>query len=229
MPEALSTKPQPYKHDWKPGVPYNRIYTGWTYPPKDYDKWRDLVSEWVRHSISRYGKAEVESWYWEVWNEPDIGYWSGTPEEFRKLYDYAADGVKRVLPDGPRRWTAHHRAQRAQGATAAARLPRALPARHQLRDRQDRIAARFRGVPCQGCSTGRRRSRAHGHQQSAARHLERFSDRRVVPRAEEDAHRHRRIRSRRMRRLLDGDQSRERLPQRHDVFELHRGAAGTHV
>ena len=98
MPEALSTKPQPYKHDWKPGAPYNRIYTGWTYPPKDYDKWRDLVSEWVRHSVSRYGKAEVESWYWEVWNEPDIGYWSGTPEEFRKLYDYAADGVKRVLP-----------------------------------------------------------------------------------------------------------------------------------
>ena len=98
MPEALSSKPHPYKHDWKPGVPYNRIYTGWTYPPKDYDKWRDLVSEWVRHSISRYGKAEVESWYWEVWNEPDIGYWSGTPEEFRKLYDYAADGVRRVLP-----------------------------------------------------------------------------------------------------------------------------------
>ena len=52
----------------------------------------------MRHSIARYGKEEVESWYWEVWNEPDIGYWSGTPEEFRKLYDYAADGVKRVLP-----------------------------------------------------------------------------------------------------------------------------------
>jgi xylan 1,4-beta-xylosidase len=98
MPEALSTKPKPYQHDWKPGVPYSRIYTGWTYPPKDYDKWRDLVSEWVRHSISRYGKAEVESWYWEVWNEPDIAYWSGTPVEYRQLYDYAVDGVKRVLP-----------------------------------------------------------------------------------------------------------------------------------
>ena len=98
MPEALSSKPQPYQHDWKPGLPYSRIYTGWTYPPKDYDKWRDLVSEWVKHSVARYGKAEVESWYWEVWNEPDIAYWSGTPEEYRKLYDYAADGVKRVLP-----------------------------------------------------------------------------------------------------------------------------------
>jgi xylan 1,4-beta-xylosidase len=98
MPEALSSKPQPYQHDWKPGLPYSRIYTGWTYPPKDYDKWRDLVSEWVKHSVARYGKAEVESWYWEVWNEPDIAYWSGTPEEYRKLYDYATDGVKRVLP-----------------------------------------------------------------------------------------------------------------------------------
>jgi xylan 1,4-beta-xylosidase len=98
MPEALSTKPQPYQHDWAPGVNYSRIYTGWAYPPKDYDKWRDLAAEWVRHSVGRYGKREVESWYWEVWNEPDIGYWQGTPEEFQKLYDYAADGVKRALP-----------------------------------------------------------------------------------------------------------------------------------
>jgi xylan 1,4-beta-xylosidase len=98
MPEALSIKPQPYKHDWAPGLPYSRIYTGWTQPPKDYDKWRELITQWVRHSVERYGRAEVESWYWEVWNEPDIAYWSGTPEEFRKLYDYAADGVKRALP-----------------------------------------------------------------------------------------------------------------------------------
>jgi xylan 1,4-beta-xylosidase len=99
MPEAMSTRPQPYQHDWAPGVNYNRIYTGWAYPPKDYDKWRALVAEWVRHSVERYGRREVESWYWQVWNEPDIGYWQGTPEEFQKLYDYAADGVKRVLPN----------------------------------------------------------------------------------------------------------------------------------
>jgi xylan 1,4-beta-xylosidase len=98
MPEALSTHPQPYRHDWAPGIDYNRIYTGWTYPPKDYDAWRDLVAAWARHSIERYGAREVESWYWEVWNEPDIGYWHGTPEEYHKLYDYAADGLKRVLP-----------------------------------------------------------------------------------------------------------------------------------
>jgi xylan 1,4-beta-xylosidase len=98
MPEALSTKPEPYRHDWRPGLPYGRIYTGWTYPPKDYAKWGELVYQWVTHSVQRYGKAEVESWWWEVWNEPDIAYWRGTPEEFQKLYDYAADGLKRALP-----------------------------------------------------------------------------------------------------------------------------------
>jgi xylan 1,4-beta-xylosidase len=98
MPEALSTNPHPYRHDWKPGLPYGRIYTGWTYPPKDYAKWGALVHEWVKHAVQRYGKAEVDSWWWEVWNEPDIQYWRGTPEEFHKLYDYAADGLKRALP-----------------------------------------------------------------------------------------------------------------------------------
>ncbi|WP_442588167.1 GH39 family glycosyl hydrolase [Pedobacter sp. AW31-3R] len=98
MPEALSSHPQPYRHHWKPGDPYTDIITGWAYPPKDYDKWRNLVYEWVKHSVARYGQKEVESWYWEVWNEPNGHYWKGTPDEFLKLYDYAADGVKRALP-----------------------------------------------------------------------------------------------------------------------------------
>ncbi|GAA4319494.1 beta-xylosidase [Mucilaginibacter gynuensis] len=98
MPEALSTRPTPYRHYWKPGDNYNDVYTGWTYPPKDYNKWEELVYQWVKHSVSRYGKKEVESWYWEVWNEPNIGYWKGTMQEFFKLYDYAAHGLKRALP-----------------------------------------------------------------------------------------------------------------------------------
>jgi xylan 1,4-beta-xylosidase len=98
MPEALSSHPTPYRHHWEPGNEYNDIYTGWSYPPKDYDKWRELVYQWVKHTVDRYGRKEVESWWWEVWNEPDIGYWHGTPEEFMKLYDYAADGLKRALP-----------------------------------------------------------------------------------------------------------------------------------
>ena len=98
MPEALSSKPQPYRHYWTPDTPYKEIFLGWTHPPKDYDKWRELVYQWVKHSIERYGQREVESWYWEVWNEPDIAYWSGTFEEYCKLYDYAADGLKKALP-----------------------------------------------------------------------------------------------------------------------------------
>ncbi|HJT72387.1 MAG TPA: hypothetical protein VJ720_00175, partial [Chitinophaga sp.] len=98
MPEALSSKPEPYRHYWKPGDPYRDIFTGWAYPPKDYNKWGELVYQWVKHSVERYGKKEVESWYWELWNEPDYGYWKGTREEFFKLYDYSAAAVKRALP-----------------------------------------------------------------------------------------------------------------------------------
>lgn len=98
MPEALSPKPQPYEHHWQPGQPYDKIYTGWTYPPKDYKKWAALVHEWVKHCVARYGKTEVESWYWELWNEPNIKYWSGTLQEFCKLYDYTVDAARRALP-----------------------------------------------------------------------------------------------------------------------------------
>lgn len=98
MPEAMSTHPEPYRHYWQPGQPYQNIITGWAYPPKDYQKWSELAYQWVRHCVQRYGQKEVESWYWEVWNEPDGFYWKGTPEEFFKLYDYAAAGVKRALP-----------------------------------------------------------------------------------------------------------------------------------
>ena len=98
MPEALSSHPEPYRHHWKPGDNYNDIYTGWAYPPKDYAKWAELVYQWVTHCVQKYGRAEVETWLWEVWNEPNIGYWKGTPEEYLKLYDYSADAVRRALP-----------------------------------------------------------------------------------------------------------------------------------
>ncbi len=98
MPQALSTHPEPYQHHWKPGDNYNDIYTGWAYPPKDYSKWAELVYQWVSHCVEKYGRAEVDTWIWEVWNEPNIAYWKGTPEEYQKLYDYSADAVKRALP-----------------------------------------------------------------------------------------------------------------------------------
>jgi xylan 1,4-beta-xylosidase len=95
MPEALSTHPQPYRHTF----PQGSVFTGWAYPPKDFQKWSELVFQFVRHLRERYGDAEVKTWLWEVWNEPDIGYWQGTPEEFFKLYDYSADAVLRALPE----------------------------------------------------------------------------------------------------------------------------------
>ncbi|GGX95439.1 hypothetical protein GCM10007386_27910 [Pseudoduganella dura] len=100
MPEALSSRPQPYRHHWQPGRPYEEIMTGWAYPPKDYAKWSELIYQWVRHCVQRYGQAEVESWYWELWNEPD-GHYLIAPDrqqEFFKMYDHAADAVKRALP-----------------------------------------------------------------------------------------------------------------------------------
>ncbi len=99
MPKDLSTKPEPYQHHWTPRARYDEIYTGWAYPPTDYQKWADLVAAWTKHSIERYGKQEVASWYWETWNEPNIGYWRGTPEEFYKLHDFATDAVRRELPE----------------------------------------------------------------------------------------------------------------------------------
>jgi len=105
MPEAMSSAPAgtPYRHFWKPGDPYNDIYTGWTYPPKDYTKWSELCYQLTKHFVEKYGSREVESWWFEVWNEPDIGYWHGAqasskPQDYERLYDFAAAGVKRALP-----------------------------------------------------------------------------------------------------------------------------------
>lgn len=98
MPQALSVQPDPYQHRWTPEATYDEIYTGWAYPPKDYAKWAELVFQWATHCVERYGRAEVEDWYWEVWNEPNIGYWRGTPQEFHRLHDHAIAAVRRALP-----------------------------------------------------------------------------------------------------------------------------------
>jgi xylan 1,4-beta-xylosidase len=99
MPQALSTQPEPYQHAWRPGFDYGLITGGWAYPPRDYERWAELVYQWVQHCVQRYGRAEVEKWYWEVWNEADgPAYWHGTPEEFHKLHDYAIHAVRRALP-----------------------------------------------------------------------------------------------------------------------------------
>ncbi len=100
MPEALSTKPEPYKHHWDPSEKNSILFTGWAYPPKDYKKWAELVFRWVAHCVERYGKSEVETWYWELWNEPNIGYLQADDKlkTYCKMYDYASDAVHRALP-----------------------------------------------------------------------------------------------------------------------------------
>ena len=98
MPEALSINPQPYRHHWTPKAKYDEIYLGWTYPPDDYVKWGELCYQWAKHCLEKYGREEVDQWWWQLWNEPNIGYWRGTPEEFFKLYDYSVEGVRRAIP-----------------------------------------------------------------------------------------------------------------------------------
>lgn len=93
MPEALSTRPTPYRHSWP-----KDLFTGWTFPPRDYAHWGELVYQWARHCVDKYGANEVQRWWWETWNEPNIGYWSGTPEEFFELNDHAMAAVRRALP-----------------------------------------------------------------------------------------------------------------------------------
>jgi xylan 1,4-beta-xylosidase len=97
MPEALTTHPQNYPHH-PPVDKRADPGAGQSYPPKDYAKWGELAYQWTKHCVEKYGEAEVRQWYWEVWNEPNIFYWHGSPEEYFKLYDYAVAGVRRALP-----------------------------------------------------------------------------------------------------------------------------------
>ena len=66
-------------------------------PPKDYALWGELVRRFTQHLVERYGREQVSTWYFEVWNEPDIEYWHGTRAEYFKLYDYTAAGVRAAL------------------------------------------------------------------------------------------------------------------------------------
>ncbi len=93
MPKDLSSSTEQYEHD------YPRTVSGAVQaPPKDYAMWGDLVQHVVAHFVQRYGRAQVATWYFEVWNEPDIGYWQGTEKDYFKLYDYAAAGARKALP-----------------------------------------------------------------------------------------------------------------------------------
>lgn len=89
MPKALASKPTTLSFwFWKPNVS----------PPKDYQKWDDLITALVRHWTERYGEAEVKQWYFEVWNEPNLKniFWAGEQDEYFRLYKETANAVKTV-------------------------------------------------------------------------------------------------------------------------------------
>ncbi len=94
MPEALASGNKTLFH-----------YKGNTTPPKDYAQWNWLVGALVEHLLARYGRGEVRQWFFEVWNEPNLGgpespfgFWSGTKEEYFKLYRETAQTIKQADP-----------------------------------------------------------------------------------------------------------------------------------
>jgi xylan 1,4-beta-xylosidase len=95
MPQALTTAPA--------NVSYQNtgVYTldgGCFYPPKDYNKWGALIGAWATHVRDRYPNVE-STWQWELWNEPDIGYWHGTPDDYNRLYDFTEAALHQVMPN----------------------------------------------------------------------------------------------------------------------------------
>ena len=88
MPKKLAAKEAIFGFWYHPNVA----------PPKDWHRWGELNFQLAQHLISRYGIDEVSKWYFEVWNEPNIGFWESEPKEstYYKLYDFAAKGLKRA-------------------------------------------------------------------------------------------------------------------------------------
>jgi xylan 1,4-beta-xylosidase len=99
MPEALAADLPDRKVPYQVHYPQSAISGKSNNPPKDYGKWGELARKVTAHLVERYGKAAVLTWYFEVWNEPDIDYWHTTPEAYWKLYDYAVAGVRAALPE----------------------------------------------------------------------------------------------------------------------------------
>jgi xylan 1,4-beta-xylosidase len=88
MPRKLAASQEPHAFWYKP----------FPSPPKDYRKWDDLVYNFARHLVDRYGIDEVSQWYFEVWNEPNIDFWTGQPKQptYFELYDHTAQAIKRA-------------------------------------------------------------------------------------------------------------------------------------
>ncbi len=88
MPKKLAARDVLQSFWYKPNVS----------PPKDWEKWDDLISQFTKHLVDRYGIDEVSQWYFEVWNEPNLDFWAGDPRQptYWDLYDHTARAVKRT-------------------------------------------------------------------------------------------------------------------------------------
>ncbi len=93
MPQALSTHPTPYQNS-----SVLALDGGCFYPPTDYPKWADLIRMWAMHANGSYPNVGA-SWLWELWNEPDSGYWNGTLADYAMLYDYTESALHEVIPN----------------------------------------------------------------------------------------------------------------------------------
>ena len=160
-PEALTTAPAGTVYD-------DPRYGGWRYPPREYGRWLELIRNLATHCRQRYGLAEVSKWYWELWNEPDIFYWTGTVEEFCRLYDYTEAGLHAVLPQaklgGPATTSS---AGRPESSRFLRRLPAACHTRHQPSDRPDRHAHRLHQLPRKGRQLSAQPRSSQGHAEPA--------------------------------------------------------------
>ncbi|KAA6456408.1 beta-xylosidase [Acidobacteria bacterium AB60] len=99
MPKDLAADLRDRHEPYQVHFPQSTVSGKSNNPPKDYGKWEELVRVLTAHLVERYGREAVLTWYFEVWNEPDIDYWHTTPEEYWKLYDYAVAGVRAALPE----------------------------------------------------------------------------------------------------------------------------------
>ncbi|MBV8376395.1 MAG: glycosyl hydrolase family 39 [Verrucomicrobia bacterium] len=88
MPEEMAVKPSPHSFWYHPNVA----------PPRDPRQWCQLIFKFAQHLVERYGIEEVANWYFEVWNEPNLDFWTGEPKEktYYDLYDITASALKDV-------------------------------------------------------------------------------------------------------------------------------------
>jgi xylan 1,4-beta-xylosidase len=125
-------------------------------PPKSYVLWDGLIKAFAQHLVQRYGIDEVASWYFEVWNEPNIAFWNGTPAQasYFTLYDHTARDLEAVSPR-----------LRVGGPSTAANawVPEFLAYTHEHHVPVDFVSTHAYGDPCGAVATVHRQIQASAY------------------------------------------------------------------